>query len=101
MSEGFLFSRLYEGLICGSCIYEMLGRDLWLKTTTLVCPLALVSKIFEKLVNNRPSDNLEKCGLFSHSQYDFRSSWSNVDLLTVLSDRISSVFNRSGATLQS
>ena len=33
-----------------------------------------VSKVFEKLVNNRTVDHLEKCGLFSDFQYGFRSS---------------------------
>ena len=56
------------------------------------------SKVFEKLVNNRTVDHLEKCGLFSDFQYGFRSSQSTADLLTVLSDRIARAFNRSGAT---
>ena len=38
------------------------------------------------------------CGLFSGFQYGFRSSQSAADLLTVVSDRIARVFNRSGAT---
>ena len=58
----------------------------------------MVSKIFKKLVNNRIADHLEKCGLFSDSQYGFRSSRSTADLLTVVSDRIARTFNRSGAT---
>ena len=58
----------------------------------------MVSKIFEKLVNNRIVDKLEKCGLFSDFQYGFRSSQSTADLLTVASDRIVWAFNRSGAT---
>ena len=58
----------------------------------------MVSKVFEKLVNNWIVDHLEKCGLFSDFQYDFRSSRSTVDLLTVVSDRIARAFNRSGAT---
>ena len=58
----------------------------------------MVSKVFEKLVNNRIVDHLEKCGLFSDFQYDFRSSRSTADLLTVVSDRIARAFNRSGAT---
>ena len=33
----------------------------------------VVSKVFEKLVNNRIVDHLEKCGLFSDFQYGFRS----------------------------
>ena len=60
--------------------------------------LSVVSKVFEKLVNNRIVDHLEKCGLFSDFQYGFRSSWSTADLLTVVSDRIAGAFNRSGAT---
>ena len=57
-----------------------------------------VSKVFEKLVNNRIVDHLEKCGLFSDFQYGFRSSRSTADLLTVVSDRIVRAFNRYGAT---
>ena len=53
----------------------------------------MVGKVFEKLVNNRIVDHLEKCGLFSDFQYGFRSSRS-----TVVSDRIARAFNRSGAT---
>ena len=60
--------------------------------------LSVVSKVFEKLVNNRIVDHLEKCGLFSDFQYGFRSSQSTADLLTVVSDRIARTFNRSGAT---
>ena len=58
----------------------------------------MVSKVFEKLVNNRTVDHLEKWGLLSDFQYDFKSSRSTADLLTVLSDRITRAFNRSGAT---
>ena len=58
----------------------------------------MVSKVFEKLVNNRIVDHLEKCGLFSDFQYGFKSSRSTADLLTVVSDRIARAFNRSGAT---
>ena len=57
----------------------------------------MVSKVFEKLVNNRIVDHLEKYGLFSDFQYGFRSSRSTADLLTVVSDRIARAFNRSGA----
>ena len=49
-------------------------------------------------VNNRIVDHLEKCGLFSDFQYGFRSSRSTAGLLLVVSDRIASAFNRSGAT---
>ena len=59
---------------------------------------SVVNKVFEKLVNNRIVDHLEKCDLFSDFQYGFRSSRSTADLLTILSDRIARAFNRSGAT---
>ena len=54
--------------------------------------------VFEKLVNNKIVDHLEKCGLFSDFLYGFRSSRSTAELLTVVSDRIARAFNRSGAT---
>ena len=72
----------------------MLVEGLPLKTTALlVFCLWLVKS--EKLVNNRIVDHLEKCGLFSGFKYDFRSSWSTADPLTVVSDRIARAFNRS------
>ena len=49
-------------------------------------------------LNNRFVDHLEKCDLFSDFQYSFRFSRSTADLLTVVSDRIASAFNRSGVT---
>ena len=36
--------------------------------------LSAVSKVFEKLVNNRIVDHLEKFDFFSDFQYGFRSS---------------------------
>ena len=36
--------------------------------------LSVGSKVFEKLVNNKIVDHLEKCGLFSDFRYGFRSS---------------------------
>ena len=35
---------------------------------------------------------------FSDFRYGFRSFWSTADLLTVVSDRIATTFNKSGAT---
>ena len=60
--------------------------------------LSVVSKVFEKLVNNRIVEHLEKCGLFSDLQYGFRSAQPIADFLTVASDGIARAFNRSGAT---
>ena len=76
----------------------MLGKGLLLKTTALLSLLSVVSKVFEKLVNNRIVDHLEKCGLFSDFQCGFRSYRSTADLLTVVSDRIARAFNKSRAT---
>ena len=60
--------------------------------------LSVVSKVFEKFVNKRIVDHLEKCRLFSDFQYCFSSSRSTSDLLAIVSDRIARDFNRSGAT---
>ena len=59
---------------------------------------SMVSKVFEKLVNDRLVDHLGKCGLFSDYWYRFQSSRSIADLLTVVSDKIGRAFNKSGAT---
>ena len=49
--------------------------------------LSVVTKVLEKLVSNRIVDHLEKCGLFSNSQYGFRSSGSTADLQAVVFKR--------------
>ena len=79
-------------------VFKNVGEKSTAKNYRPVSLLSVVSKIFEKLVNNRIVDHLEKFGLFSDFQYDFRSSRSTADLLTVVSDRIARAFNRSGAT---
>ena len=58
----------------------------------------MVSKVFEKFLNNRIVDHLDKCGLFSGFKYGFRPSGSTADLLRVVSDRIVRAFNKSWAT---
>ena len=58
----------------------------------------MVSKVFEKLVNNRIIDHVEESGLFYDYQYEFRFSQSTADHLTVVSDRVAKAFNSSGAT---
>ena len=87
MSEGVLFSRFLE------C---------WERSATKkyypVSLLSVVSKVFEKLVNNGIVDHLEKCGFFSYFQYGFRFYQSTAALLTVASHRICRAFNRSAAT---
>ena len=79
-------------------VFKNVGERSTAKNYCPVSLLSVVRKVFEKLVNNRIVDNLEKCGLFSDFQYGFRSSRSTADLLTVVSDRIARAFNRSGAT---
>ena len=79
-------------------VFKNVGETSTAKNYRSVSLLSVVSKVFEKLVNNRIVDHLEKCGLFSDFQYGFRSSRSTADLLTVVSDRIARDFNRSGAT---
>ena len=79
-------------------IFKNVGERSTIKNYRPVSLLSVVSKVFEKLVNNSLLDHLEKCGLFSDFQYGFRSSQSIADLLTVVSDRIAWAFNRSWAT---
>ena len=50
----------------------MLEKGLLLKTIALL--VSVVGKVFEKLINNRIVDYLEKSGLFSDFQYGFKSS---------------------------
>ena len=75
----------------------MLGKGPELKSYCLASLLSVVSKFFEKLVDNGIFDLLEKCSLFPDFQYDFKSSGSTTYLLTVVSARIARAFNRSGA----
>ena len=79
-------------------VFKNVGERSTVKNYCPVSLLSVVSKDFEKLVNNRIVDHLEKYGLFSDFQYVFRCSQSTVDLLTVVSDRIARAFSRSGAT---
>ena len=79
-------------------VFKNVGERSIAKTYSPVSPLSEVSKVFEKLVNNRIVDHLEKYGLFSDFKYGFRSPRSTADILTVVSDRIARASNRSGAT---
>ena len=66
----------------------MLSRGLELKISVI---FSVVSKIFEKLINNRPAHHLKKWAFF---HYGVRSSRLTADLLTVVSDRIITSFDR-------
>ena len=79
-------------------VFKNVGERSTAKSYRPVSLLSVVRKVFEKLVNNRIVDHVEKCGLFSDFQYGFRSSRSTADLLTVVYNKIARAFNRSGAT---
>ena len=79
-------------------VFKIVGERCGAQNYLPASLLPVVSKVFEKLVNNGIVDHLGKCGLFSNFQYGFRSSRSSSDLLIVVSDRIARAFNRSGAT---
>ena len=64
-------------------VFENVAEKCAAKNYHLVGLFSLVSKVFEKFVNNRLADHLEKCGLFSDFQYGFRSSRPTADPLTL------------------
>ena len=55
-------------------VFKNVGERSAAKNYCPVSRLSVISKVFQKLVNNRIVDQLEKCGLFSDFQYGFRSS---------------------------
>ena len=90
-----MFYILLEGLIG---VFKNVGERFNAKNYRPVSLLFVVSKVFERLVNNRTGDHLEKCGLSSDFLLGFRSSRSTAGLLTVVSDRNARAFNWSVAT---
>ena len=55
-------------------VFKNVGERSTAKNYRPATLLSVVSKVFEKLVNNRNVDHLEKCDLFSDFQYGSRSS---------------------------
>ena len=55
-------------------VFKNVGERSTAKSYRPVSLLSVVSKVFEKLVNNRIVDHIEKCDLFSDFRYGFRSS---------------------------
>ena len=55
-------------------VFKNVGERPTAKNYRPVSLLSVVSKVFEKLVNNRIVYHLERCGLFSDFRYGFRSS---------------------------
>ena len=106
----YILAKLFNKCLKESCfpdcwkvssvvpVFKNVGERSAAKNYCPVSLLSVVSKVFEKFVNNRIVDHLEKCRIFSDFQYGFRSSRSTTDLLTVVSDRVARAFNRSGAT---
>ena len=106
----YILAKLFNKCLKESCVpdcwkvssvvpvFMNVGERSTAKNYCPVILLSVVSKIFEKLRNNRIADHLEKCCLFSDFQYGFRYSWSTADLLTVVSDIFSRAFSRSEAT---
>ena len=58
-------------------VFKNVGERSTTKSYRPVTILSVVSKVFEKLVNNGIVDHLEKCGLFSNFQYGLRPSRSS------------------------
>ena len=79
-------------------VFKNVGERSTAKNYLPVSLLSVVSKVFEKLVNNRVVDHLDKYCLFSDFHYSFRYSRLTADLLTVVSDGTYRDFNRSRAT---
>ena len=59
-------------------VFTNVGERSTAKNYHPISLLSVVSKVFEKLVNNRTVHHLKKCGLFSDFQYGFRSSDSYI-----------------------
>ena len=95
----YILAKLFSDCLKESCfpdcwkvssvvpVFKSVGERSTAKNYCPACLLSVVSKVLEKLVNNRIVDHLEKCGLFSDFQDGFRSSQSTADLLTVASGR--------------
>ena len=86
----FILAKLFNNSLKGSCfpdcwkvssVIPVFRETSTAKNYRPVSLLSVVSKVFEKLVNNRIVDHLEKCGLFSDFQFGFRSSRSTADLM--------------------
>ena len=63
-------------------VFKNVGERSGTKNYHPVSLLSVVSKVFQKLANNRIVDHLEQCSLFSDFQYGFRFFQSTADLLT-------------------
>ena len=79
----YILAKLFHKCLKESCfpdcwnvlsvvpVFQNVGERSTAKNYCPVSLLSVVSKVFEKLVNNRIVDDLEKCGLFPDFQYFF------------------------------
>ena len=82
----YILAELFNNFLKESCfpgcwkvslvvpVFKNVGEKATAENYCSVTLLSAVSTVFEKLLNNRIVDRLEKCGLFSDFQYGFRSS---------------------------
>ena len=82
----YILAKLFNKCLKESCfpdcwkvssvfpVFKNVGERSTAKNYRPVSLLSVVSKVFEKLVNDRIVDHLEKCGLSSDFQNGFRSS---------------------------
>ena len=78
-------------------VFKNVGKKSKAENYHPVSLLSVISKVFEKLVNNRIVDHQEKCGLFLISSMVL-GLFDQLQIFSVASDRIARAFNRSGAT---
>ena len=71
-------------------VFKNVGERATVKNYCPVTLLSVVSKVFQKLVNNRIVDHLEKCGLFLISSIVF-GLLNQLQIFSVVSHRIASV----------
>ena len=88
-----LFNKCYKESCFPDCwkvssvvpVFRNVGKRCTAKNYRPVNLLSVVKIVFEKLVNNRIVDHLEKCGLFSDFQYGFLCNQSIFDQLLIFS----------------
>ena len=71
--SGRVFFLDFQKVSLVSLVFKNVRKRSATKNYHLVSYLSVVSKVFEKLVNNRIVDHLEKYDLFPDFQYGFRS----------------------------
>ena len=69
-------------------VFKNVGKCPTAKNYRPVSLLSLISNIFEKCVNNKIVDYLQKCALSYDFQYGFRSSQSTANLLKIASNKL-------------